>query len=106
MPVKEPFTIPAEEGIKLKDYLSFLDRHSYSESHQSQAVPGTRSLMNQYHEIEHEVMCRGFSRLGCLSHISDMRTVGLDWKLCSNLLNDAIEIANRVANDSSKSEIE
>jgi hypothetical protein len=106
MPVKEPLTIPAKQGIKLKDYLSFLDQHSYSESQQLQAVPKAKSLMNQYHEIEHEVMCRGFSRLGCLSHISDMGTVGLNWELCSDLLNDAIKIANRVANDSSKSEIE
>jgi hypothetical protein len=106
MPVKNPLTIPAKEGIELQHYLSFLDQHSHSQNHQSQAMPKTRSLMNQYHAIDHEVMCRGLSHLGCLSHTADMRNVGLDWKACSNLLNDAIEIADRVANDSSKSEVE
>lgn len=100
MPTKIPLTIPTKEDVTLKDCLSCLDQLSQSSNHKDSWPDATprKSLMDQFHQIEKEVMIRQLSQMGCLSHGGDMTHVGLDWESCNDLLEEAVGIASQVAN--------
>ena len=98
MPKREPLTIPHDASIELPHYLAFLDRQSQTANTAGLPPEGRAdSLMTQFQKIKHEIMCRGFSRMGCLAHTQDMSQVGLDWKVCGKLLEDGVDIAKNIS---------
>jgi len=97
MPKREPL-IPHDASIELPHYLAFLDRQSQNANTGGSPPEGRAdTLMTRFQTIRQEVMCRGFSRMGCLAHSRDMSNVGFDWKMCGKLLGDSIDIARSVS---------